>query len=148
MCPVFMIFSTSHGISRNDYENPLPFLSLVLSLLFTFFPLFISNKTIIHSLVIHSMKPLSSRCHMKAQWTIPVVCLHSLYIAILVGVTAAVHHIEFRFDELKDLWRGILVSVVSIGTLFLRFYKKLLYLSIYFKVPSFLLTCAPRLLLR
>ncbi|WVZ09025.1 hypothetical protein V8G54_022371 [Vigna mungo] len=49
-----------------------------------------------------------------AQWTIPVITLHSLYIAILVGVTTAVHHIEFRFDELKDLWRGILVSAVSI----------------------------------
>ncbi|XP_027336409.1 regulator of G-protein signaling 1 [Abrus precatorius] len=64
--------------------------------------------------VIHMMKPLSSRCHMRAQWTIPVVCLHSLYVATLVGVTAAVHHIEFRFDELRDLWRGILVSAVSI----------------------------------
>ncbi|CAJ1853349.1 unnamed protein product [Sphenostylis stenocarpa] len=65
--------------------------------------------------VIHWMKPLSSRCHMRAQWTIPVISLHSLYIAILVGVTTAVHHIEFRFDELKDLWRGILVSAVSIA---------------------------------
>ncbi|ESW35701.1 hypothetical protein PHAVU_001G257500 [Phaseolus vulgaris] len=65
--------------------------------------------------VIHWMKPLSSRCHMKAQWTIPVISLHALYIAILVGVTTAVHHVEFRFDELKDLWRGILVSAVSIA---------------------------------
>ncbi|KAK7306204.1 hypothetical protein VNO77_44130 [Canavalia gladiata] len=64
--------------------------------------------------VIHAMKPLSNRCHMRAQWTIPVVCLHSLYVATLVGVTAAVHHIEFRFDELRDLWRGILASTVSI----------------------------------
>ncbi|KAK7312017.1 hypothetical protein RJT34_10557 [Clitoria ternatea] len=64
--------------------------------------------------IIHTMKPLSSRCHMRVQWTIPVVCLHSLYVATLVGVTAAVHHIEFRFDELRDLWRGILVSAVSI----------------------------------
>lgn len=30
-------------------------------------------------------------------------------------VTAAVHHIEFRFDELRDLWQGILVSSVSIA---------------------------------
>jgi len=63
---------------------------------------------------------------MKAQWTIPVISLHALYIAILVGVTTAVHHVEFRFDELKDLWRGILVSAVSIGTPFPTFTKKLL----------------------
>ncbi|KAJ1422660.1 RGS domain [Sesbania bispinosa] len=63
---------------------------------------------------IHIKKPLSIRCHMNAQWTIPIVCLHSLYVATLVGVTAAVHHIEFRFDELRDLWRGILVSAMSI----------------------------------
>ncbi|KAL9332754.1 hypothetical protein ACSQ67_002364 [Phaseolus vulgaris] len=44
-----------------------------------------------------------------------VISLHALYIAILVGVTTAVHHVEFRFDELKDLWRGILVSAVSIA---------------------------------
>ncbi|KAJ1403969.1 hypothetical protein SESBI_26889 [Sesbania bispinosa] len=53
---------------------------------------------------------------MNAQWTIPVVCLHSLYVATLVGVTAAVHHIEFRFGELRDVWRGILVSAMSIVT--------------------------------
>ncbi|XP_058753968.1 regulator of G-protein signaling 1-like isoform X1 [Vicia villosa] len=68
---------------------------------------------IVGAAVIHIKKPLNNRCHMSAQWTIPVVCLHSLYVATLVGVTAAVHHIEFRFDELRDLWRGILVSSVS-----------------------------------
>jgi ethanolamine transporter EutH len=67
---------------------------------------------------------------MSAQWTIPVAILHSLYVATLVGVTAAVHHIEFRFDELRDLWRGILVSSVSIGTLFPIFYKILPYIFI------------------
>ncbi|KAI4336639.1 hypothetical protein L6164_015139 [Bauhinia variegata] len=64
---------------------------------------------------IHMKKPLNYRCHMTAQWTIPVVCLHALYIATLVGFTGAVRHIEFRFDELKDLWRGILVSVLSMA---------------------------------
>ncbi|XP_061370001.1 regulator of G-protein signaling 1 [Gastrolobium bilobum] len=64
--------------------------------------------------VIQLKKALSNRCHMGVQWTIPFVCLHTLYVATLVGVTAAVHHIEFRFDELRDLWRGILVSAVSI----------------------------------
>ncbi|XP_004502347.1 regulator of G-protein signaling 1 isoform X2 [Cicer arietinum] len=69
---------------------------------------------IVGAAIIHIKKPLSNRCHMSVQWTVPVVCLHSLYVATLVGVTAAVHHIEFRFDELRDLWRGILVSSVSI----------------------------------
>lgn len=69
---------------------------------------------IVGAAVIHIKKPLNNRCHMSAQWTIPVAILHSLYVATLVGVTAAVHHIEFRFDELRDLWRGILVSSVSI----------------------------------
>ncbi|XP_057430877.1 regulator of G-protein signaling 1 [Lotus japonicus] len=69
---------------------------------------------IVGAAIIHMRKPLSDRCHMNAHWTIPVVCLHSLYVGTLVGVTAAVHHIEFRFDELRDLWRGILVSALSI----------------------------------
>lgn len=85
-----------------------------------FFIYLILIKLFVHALVIHMKKPLSNRCHMTAQWTIPVVCLHALYVAILVVVTAAVHHIEFRFDELRDLWRGILASAVSIGTFFLR----------------------------
>lgn len=95
------------------------------------FPYLFLIELFIHSLVIHWMKPLSSRCHMRAQWTIPVITLHSVYIAILVGVTTAVHHIEFRFDELKDLWRGILVSAVSIGTPFSRFIKNSLFLCLF-----------------
>ncbi|KAB2609859.1 regulator of G-protein signaling 1 [Pyrus ussuriensis x Pyrus communis] len=60
-------------------------------------------------------RPLNNRCHMGIQWTIPVMSLHTLYVAILVGFTGAIWHIEFRFDELRDLWRGILVSAFSIG---------------------------------
>lgn len=65
--------------------------------------------------VLHMKKPLNNRCHMGAQWIIPVIGLHALYVAGLVGFTGAVRHIEFRFHELKDLWRGILVSTCSIG---------------------------------
>ncbi|KAE9454182.1 hypothetical protein C3L33_13916, partial [Rhododendron williamsianum] len=65
--------------------------------------------------VIHIARPLNDRCHMRIQWTIPVVCFHALYVASLVGLTAAIRHIEFRFHELKDLWRGILMSTSSIG---------------------------------
>ncbi|KAH7515611.1 hypothetical protein FEM48_Zijuj10G0044900 [Ziziphus jujuba var. spinosa] len=65
--------------------------------------------------VIHIRKPLNNRCHMGTWWIIPVVCLHTLYVATLVGFTAAIRHIEFRFDELRDLWRGILVSASTIG---------------------------------
>ncbi|KAL2519644.1 Regulator of G-protein signaling 1 [Abeliophyllum distichum] len=67
------------------------------------------------SIFIHMKKPLNNRCHMGAQWIIPITCLHALYIAVLVGLTGAVQHVEFRFHELKDLWRGILVSACCIG---------------------------------
>ncbi|KAL6566543.1 G-protein signaling regulator protein [Orobanche gracilis] len=60
-------------------------------------------------------KPLSDRCHMGTLYIIPYTCLHVAYVAALIGLTGAVQHIEFRFEELKDLWRGILVSTCSIG---------------------------------
>ncbi|KAF2292820.1 hypothetical protein GH714_029187 [Hevea brasiliensis] len=65
--------------------------------------------------LIHVKKPLNTRCHMGTHWVIPAVCLHTSYVASLVGFTGAIRHIEFRFDELKDLWLGILVSASSIG---------------------------------
>ncbi|KAF5450170.1 hypothetical protein F2P56_030542 [Juglans regia] len=64
---------------------------------------------------IHMKQPLNPRCHMGAHWIIPVVSLHTSYVSALVGFTGAVRHIDFRFDELRDLWRGILVSASSIG---------------------------------
>ncbi|KAG2708005.1 hypothetical protein I3760_05G171800 [Carya illinoinensis] len=63
---------------------------------------------------IHMKQPLNYRCHMGAYWIIPVVSLHISYVFALVGFTGAVRHIDFRFDELRDLWRGILVSASSI----------------------------------
>lgn len=63
----------------------------------------------------HIRKPLNYRCHMGFQWIIPVVSLHTLSIIALVGFTGAIRHIDFRFDELRDLWHGILVSASSIG---------------------------------
>lgn len=63
----------------------------------------------------HMEKPLNYHCHMGARWIIPVMCLHAMYVAALVGFARAVHHVEFRFHELKDLWRGILVSISAIG---------------------------------
>ncbi|WCJ38638.1 G-protein coupled receptors GTPase activators [Euphorbia peplus] len=65
--------------------------------------------------LIHLKKPLNTRCHMGTYWIIPVVSLHTTYIACLVGFAGAIRHIEFRFDELKDLWQGILVSASSVG---------------------------------
>ncbi|KAG6407941.1 hypothetical protein SASPL_130942 [Salvia splendens] len=70
---------------------------------------------IVGSAILHVNKPLNPRCHMKTLWIIPVISFHALYIAALVGFTGAVQHIEFRFHELKDLWRGILVSACCIG---------------------------------
>ncbi|XP_043687159.1 regulator of G-protein signaling 1-like isoform X2 [Telopea speciosissima] len=64
---------------------------------------------------IHTRKPLNPRCHMRSQWTIPVVCLHILYVTAMVGITRALQHIEFRFHEFKDLLKGIIVSAFSVG---------------------------------
>lgn len=66
--------------------------------------------------VIHLRRPLNDRCHMGIHYIIPTMSLHGLYIVALVAFTGAIHHIEFRFHELKDLWRGILVSTTSVGT--------------------------------
>lgn len=65
--------------------------------------------------VLHKEKPLNDHCHMGVRWIIPVISLHAIYVATLIGFTGAIHHIEFRFQELKALWRGILVSTASIG---------------------------------
>ncbi|KAL3501072.1 hypothetical protein ACH5RR_035521 [Cinchona calisaya] len=70
---------------------------------------------LVGSAVIHMKKSLNYHCHLRIQWVIPVTCLHALYVAALVGFTRALHHIEFRFREVKDLWRGILVSTSAIG---------------------------------
>ncbi|KAJ7945490.1 regulator of G-protein signaling 1 [Quillaja saponaria] len=64
---------------------------------------------------IHVRMPLNYHCHMGTGWVIPVVSLHALYVAPLVGFTGAVWHIEFRFNEVRDLWLGILLSASSIG---------------------------------
>ncbi|KAJ9709645.1 hypothetical protein PVL29_001233 [Vitis rotundifolia] len=65
--------------------------------------------------LLHKKKRLNERCHLVTRWIIPVVFLHTTYVAALVGFTVAIRHIEFRFHELKDLWRGILVSTTSVG---------------------------------
>ncbi|CAN1838541.1 Regulator of G-protein signaling 1 [Linum perenne] len=65
---------------------------------------------------VHEKKAMNHRCHMGTRWVIPVVCLHTVYVVALIGFTRAVGHIEFKFDELKDLWQGIFVSSSSIGT--------------------------------
>ncbi|KAG9155498.1 hypothetical protein Leryth_009912 [Lithospermum erythrorhizon] len=65
--------------------------------------------------VLHIKKPLNQRCHLGTEWMIPVICLHGFYVVALICITGAIRHVEFRFDELKELWRGILVSAFSIG---------------------------------
>ncbi|KAG9446334.1 hypothetical protein H6P81_012462 [Aristolochia fimbriata] len=66
---------------------------------------------------IHIKRPMSPLCHLKSsQWSVPVACLHALYILVLVGITRAIRHIEFRFQEFNDLLMGVLISAFSIGT--------------------------------
>ncbi|KAJ0038872.1 hypothetical protein Pint_23618 [Pistacia integerrima] len=84
--------------------------------------LFLTGRAIC-AVVIHLRKPLNHRCQFGVHWVIPVVFLHALYVATLVVFLGAIRHIEFRFDELKDLWRGIVVSATSLGTLSSMFYK-------------------------
>ncbi|KAK6922327.1 RGS domain [Dillenia turbinata] len=81
---------------------------------FVFLPL-ILLPWIAAATLIHTRRPLNFRCHMKTLWIIPVVCLHALYVLPLVGYTAAIRHIEFRFHEVKDLWWGILVAAASVA---------------------------------
>ncbi|KZV14971.1 regulator of G-protein signaling 1-like [Dorcoceras hygrometricum] len=70
---------------------------------------------IVAATLIQIKKPLNNRCHVGTQWIITILSLHAIYVAVLVVFTAAVRHIEFRFHELKDLWRGILAAACSIG---------------------------------
>ncbi|XP_051149532.1 regulator of G-protein signaling 1 [Andrographis paniculata] len=80
---------------------------------FVFLPL-VLLPWIVGATIIHMKKPLNRHCHMGTQWIIPVMCLHALYVAALVVFTGAVRHVDFRFHELKVLWRGILVSTCCI----------------------------------
>lgn len=100
----------------------------------------VSSIVLTFSVVIHMKKPLNYRCHLRSHWVIPVTCLHTLYVAALVGFTGAIRHIEFRFDEVRDLWRGIVISACSIGMLFSRFYKALYvyWYALWFKEEAFL----------
>ncbi|XP_072148252.1 regulator of G-protein signaling 1 isoform X2 [Setaria viridis] len=65
--------------------------------------------------VFHWNKPLNHRCHMQAQWVIPVMCIHGFYIAGLIVITLSIRHIEFRFSEFKDLLQAIIVSTIAVG---------------------------------
>ncbi|KAJ4877926.1 Regulator of G-protein signaling 1 [Raphanus sativus] len=67
------------------------------------------------SAIIQAKRPLDSQCHMGLEWTLPVTGLHALYVLALLALTRAIRHVEFRFDELKDLWKGILVSATSVA---------------------------------
>ncbi|CAI0627204.1 unnamed protein product [Linum tenue] len=81
---------------------------------YVFLPLALS-PWIAGAAFIHAKKAMNHRCHMGTRWIVPVTCLHTLYVVALVGCTRSIRHIEFKFDELKDLWQGILVSSSSIG---------------------------------
>ncbi|CAO2829396.1 unnamed protein product [Amaranthus hypochondriacus] len=64
--------------------------------------------------VINLKKPLNQICQMSALWVTSLAVLHSLYVVIFFGLTRSIHHVDFRFNELKDLWRGVLVSTFSV----------------------------------
>lgn len=60
-------------------------------------------------------RPLNHLCHVQRQWVIPIAIIHGLYVAVLLGVTRSVRHVEFKFDEFKDLLQGIIVSSIAVG---------------------------------
>lgn len=88
---------------------------------YIFLPLFLVPWFIVATFI-QVMRPLNDRCHMAVYWIIPFLFLHTLYVASLVGFMAAIRHIEFRFDELRDLWQGIIVSASSIGLWVLAYF--------------------------
>lgn len=53
-----------------------------------------------------------------------MMVLHSVYVVAFVGLTRSIQHVNFRFDELKDLWRGVVVSTLSVGMLLLLIYAQ------------------------
>ncbi|XP_013608784.1 PREDICTED: regulator of G-protein signaling 1-like isoform X2 [Brassica oleracea var. oleracea] len=65
--------------------------------------------------IFQAKRPLDSQCHMGLEWTLPVAGLNALYVLALLAFTRAIRHVEFRFDELRDLWKGILVSATSVA---------------------------------
>lgn len=65
--------------------------------------------------LIHLKQPLNYRCQMSARWVTPLMVLHSLYVVIFVELTRSIQHVNFRFDELKDLWRGVVVSTFCVA---------------------------------
>ncbi|CAN6972258.1 hypothetical protein IGI04_035221 [Brassica rapa subsp. trilocularis] len=65
--------------------------------------------------IVQAKRPLDSQCHMGLEWTLPVAGLNALYVLALLAFTRAIRHVEFRFDELRDLWKGILVSATSVA---------------------------------
>lgn len=81
---------------------------------YVFLPL-VLMPWLIAAAFIQMMRPLNHLCHMGVPWIIPFLFLHAVYVASLVGFMAAIRHIEFRFDELRDLRQGIIVSASSIG---------------------------------
>lgn len=118
-CCGFIIWWASVFLVAKLHDEPLVSTFLIYCLSFSFDLAFHELECLIFYfflVVIHWKEPLNDRCHMGIQWVVPVICLHGLYIVTLVCFTGAIHHIEFRFHELKDLWRGILVSSSSIGT--------------------------------
>ncbi|RID45439.1 hypothetical protein BRARA_I02169 [Brassica rapa] len=70
---------------------------------------------ILGAAIVQAKRPLDSQCHMGLEWTLPVAGLNALYVLALLAFTRAIRHVEFRFDELRDLWKGILVSATSVA---------------------------------
>lgn len=60
-------------------------------------------------------RPFNQFCRLGNQWVIPIASLHVLYLSLLMGVTWRIRKIEFKFDEFKELSKGVAITLIFLG---------------------------------
>ncbi|KAH9318493.1 hypothetical protein KI387_020262 [Taxus chinensis] len=64
---------------------------------------------------VQAKRPFNLHCHLGKLWIIPVALLHVFYLSVLVGITWMIRNIEFKFDEFKDLVKGVTITLIFLG---------------------------------
>ncbi|GLJ16370.1 hypothetical protein SUGI_0277500 [Cryptomeria japonica] len=65
--------------------------------------------------LVQAKRPFNIYCHLGNQWVISWALLHHFYLFVLVGITWKIRHIEFQFDEFKELVKGVTVTLIFLG---------------------------------
>lgn len=60
-------------------------------------------------------RPFNIYCHLGIEWVISLALLHFFYLFVLVGITWKIRHIEFKFDEFKELVKGVAITLIFLG---------------------------------